>query len=109
MEINPQKPIMVTGATGYVAGWIVKDLLEKGHTVHAPIRNPNNKEKTKKTEQASKTTLTRPRSPLKTAFFILHSSLTKNRASSSKKQPEAFKNPPKSLNLNNHAKGLGTD
>ena len=38
---------MLTGATGYVAGWIAKRLLEDGITVHAPIRNPDNKEKTK--------------------------------------------------------------
>ena len=36
---------MVTGATGYVAGWIVKDLLESGHTVHAPVRDPADNEK----------------------------------------------------------------
>lgn len=38
---------MVTGATGYVAGWLVKKLLDEGFTVHAPIRNPGNKDKTK--------------------------------------------------------------
>jgi dihydroflavonol-4-reductase len=32
---------MITGATGYVAGWIVKRLLEAGLTVHAPVRDPN--------------------------------------------------------------------
>ena len=37
---------MVTGATGYVAGWLVKLLLDNGFTVHAPIRNPNDKNKT---------------------------------------------------------------
>ena len=35
---------MVTGATGYVAGWIVKRLLDEGITVHAPVRNPDNGE-----------------------------------------------------------------
>lgn len=39
------KPVLVTGANGYVASWIVKRLLEAGHTVHATVRNPNNKEK----------------------------------------------------------------
>lgn len=38
--------VMVTGATGYVAGWIVKGLLESGHTVHAPVRNPDDASKT---------------------------------------------------------------
>lgn len=36
---------MITGATGYVAGWIVKELLEQGHTVHAAVRDANNTEK----------------------------------------------------------------
>lgn len=36
---------MVSGATGYVAGWIVKKLLEEGFTVHAPVRNPKNVKK----------------------------------------------------------------
>jgi len=45
--IDKTKPIMVTGATGFVAGWIVKKLLEQGMTVHAPIRDAGNKAKTK--------------------------------------------------------------
>lgn len=47
MIIDRLKPIMVTGATGYVAGHVVKRLLEDGLTVHAPVRTPDNKEKTK--------------------------------------------------------------
>ena len=35
-------PVCVTGATGYVAGWIIRDLLEMGATVHATVRNPGN-------------------------------------------------------------------
>ncbi len=42
--IDKTKPIMITGATGYVAGWIVKKLLDEGLTVHAAVRNPENKE-----------------------------------------------------------------
>jgi nucleoside-diphosphate-sugar epimerase len=38
--INPKAPILITGASGYVAGWIVKNLLETGHTVHATVRDP---------------------------------------------------------------------
>ncbi len=37
--------VMVTGATGYVAGWLVKRLLEEGHTVHATVRDPGNADK----------------------------------------------------------------
>ncbi|ALM53323.1 NAD-dependent epimerase/dehydratase family protein [Halomonas huangheensis] len=33
-------PVLVTGATGYVAGWIVKELLDAGRTVHAAVRDP---------------------------------------------------------------------
>lgn len=33
--------VMVTGASGYIAGWIVKYLLEAGHTVHATVRDTN--------------------------------------------------------------------
>jgi nucleoside-diphosphate-sugar epimerase len=36
---------LVTGATGYVAGWLVKKLLDEGITVHAAVRNPDNREK----------------------------------------------------------------
>jgi nucleoside-diphosphate-sugar epimerase len=45
LEINTSKPVMVTGATGYVAGWIMKELLEKGVTIHAPVRDPLDKTK----------------------------------------------------------------
>lgn len=44
-EIDKTKPVLVTGATGYVAGWLVKKLLEEGFTVHAAVRNPSKKEK----------------------------------------------------------------
>ncbi len=42
-NIDKTKPVMVTGATGYVAGWIIKKLLAEGITVHATVRNPGNK------------------------------------------------------------------
>ncbi|MCB0662191.1 MAG: NAD-dependent epimerase/dehydratase family protein [Saprospiraceae bacterium] len=44
-NIDTTKPVLVTGATGYVAGWLVKKLLEEGCTVHAAVRNPDKKEK----------------------------------------------------------------
>ncbi|NTV39367.1 MAG: NAD-dependent epimerase/dehydratase family protein [Demequinaceae bacterium] len=37
--------MLVTGATGYVAGWIVKGLLDAGVTVHAAVRDPQNERK----------------------------------------------------------------
>lgn len=42
MEIDKSKPICVTGASGYIASWIVKYLLDDGCTVHATVRNPEN-------------------------------------------------------------------
>lgn len=45
--IDNTKPVMVTGATGYVAGRLIEKLLSEGITVHAAVRNPDNKEKTK--------------------------------------------------------------
>jgi dihydroflavonol-4-reductase len=41
MDLNKSEPVLVTGATGYVAGWIVKKLLDNGITVHAAVRNPD--------------------------------------------------------------------
>ena len=45
VEINTSNPVLVTGATGYVAGWIVKGLLEKGITVYAAIRDVDDENK----------------------------------------------------------------
>ena len=45
LDIDRSAPVMVTGATGYVAGWIVKALLDAGLTVHAPVRDPAKTEK----------------------------------------------------------------
>lgn len=45
LDTDTTKPVMVTGATGYVAGWLVKKLLDEGFTVHAAVRDPDNKSK----------------------------------------------------------------
>ncbi|OSC41965.1 NAD-dependent epimerase/dehydratase family protein [Mycobacterium decipiens] len=45
IDVDTSAPVLVTGATGYVAGWIVKGLLDAGVTVHAAVRDPNNKAK----------------------------------------------------------------
>lgn len=39
-SIDSSKPILVTGGSGYVAGWIIKLLLKKGLIVHTTVRNP---------------------------------------------------------------------
>lgn len=43
--INKTLPVMVTGANGYVASWLVKYLLEDGFTVHATVRDKTNEKK----------------------------------------------------------------
>jgi len=40
-------PIAVTGASGYIASWIVKYLLEAGVTVHGTVRDATNTKKVK--------------------------------------------------------------
>ncbi|NET08767.1 MAG: NAD-dependent epimerase/dehydratase family protein [Merismopedia sp. SIO2A8] len=42
---NTAAPVLVTGATGYVAGWLVKGLLDEGLTVYAAVRDPSNTKK----------------------------------------------------------------
>ena len=44
-EHPASKPVLVTGANGYIASWLVKKLLESGSLVHATVRNPEDKAK----------------------------------------------------------------
>ncbi|CAL0329368.1 unnamed protein product [Lupinus luteus] len=39
------KLVCVTGASGYIASWIVKFLLQRGYTVRATVRDPSNVKK----------------------------------------------------------------
>ncbi|HEX4856940.1 MAG TPA: aldehyde reductase [Limnobacter sp.] len=39
VSIDRNKPVCVTGASGYIASWIVKYLLEDGFVVHATVRD----------------------------------------------------------------------
>jgi len=41
-QVDTTQPVLVTGATGYVAGWIIRKLLEAGATVHGTVRDPDN-------------------------------------------------------------------
>lgn len=47
VTIDKTKPVLVTGATGYVAGQIIKKLLSEGMLVHAAVRDLNNTNKLK--------------------------------------------------------------
>ncbi|KAL9169931.1 hypothetical protein ABFS82_04G111000 [Erythranthe guttata] len=40
MPSVPGKLVCVTGAGGFIASWLVKQLLEKGYTVRGTVRNP---------------------------------------------------------------------
>ena len=53
--IDKTKPVLVTGATGYVAGWIAKKLLDEGITVHAAVRHPENKAKLEHLDKIAET------------------------------------------------------
>jgi len=44
-KIHKSKPVIVTGASGYLASWITKKLLEEGIDVNATVRDPTNPEK----------------------------------------------------------------
>ncbi len=44
MEIDRSRPVLVTGASGYIAGWVIQRLLEEGLTVHASVRDASNTE-----------------------------------------------------------------
>ena len=46
-HIDTSSPVLVTGATGFVAGHIIKRLLEAGGTVHAAVRDPSREDKLK--------------------------------------------------------------
>ncbi|KAL0371098.1 UNVERIFIED_CONTAM: Cinnamoyl-CoA reductase 1 [Sesamum angustifolium] len=39
------KTVCVTGASGYIASWLVKFLLQRGYTVKASVRDPNDPKK----------------------------------------------------------------
>jgi nucleoside-diphosphate-sugar epimerase len=45
LVIDTSKPVLVTGGTGYVAGWVIQRLLQEGLTVHATVRNASNTER----------------------------------------------------------------
>jgi len=43
--MDKTKPVFITGGTGYIGSWIVKNLLEEGYTVNLTIRNKAKTEK----------------------------------------------------------------
>jgi len=45
MSSSAGQVVCVTGASGYIASWIVKFLLHRGYTVKATVRDPNDQKK----------------------------------------------------------------
>ncbi|XP_075645424.1 phenylacetaldehyde reductase-like isoform X1 [Castanea sativa] len=46
MSSGEEKVVCVTGASGYIASWLVKHLLQRGYTVRATVRDTNDPKKT---------------------------------------------------------------
>ncbi|KAL0460954.1 UNVERIFIED_CONTAM: Cinnamoyl-CoA reductase 1 [Sesamum latifolium] len=46
MSVAMNSTVCVTGASGYIASWLVKFLLQRGYTVKASVRDPNDPKKT---------------------------------------------------------------
>ncbi|KAM3686085.1 hypothetical protein ACJW31_11G170600 [Castanea mollissima] len=46
MSSGEEKVVCVTGASGYIASWLVKHLLQRGYTVKATVRDTNDPKKT---------------------------------------------------------------
>jgi nucleoside-diphosphate-sugar epimerase len=46
-DLSSHPPFVVTGASGYAASWVVAELLRRGATVRATVRDPSNREKCK--------------------------------------------------------------
>jgi nucleoside-diphosphate-sugar epimerase len=53
LNIDKTQPVLVTGATGYVAGMLIKRLLTEGLTVHATVRDASKKERLKYLDAAA--------------------------------------------------------
>ncbi|HET6415553.1 MAG TPA: NAD-dependent epimerase/dehydratase family protein, partial [Polyangiales bacterium] len=44
-QVSSHPPFVVTGASGYAASWVVHELLSRGATVRATVRDPSNQDK----------------------------------------------------------------
>jgi nucleoside-diphosphate-sugar epimerase len=55
-KVDTTKPVLVTGANGYVASWLVKRLVESGIHVHCAVRQPKNKGKVGHLEKLAENT-----------------------------------------------------
>jgi len=54
MKVNKSKPVMITGATGYLGGRVAEKFLADGITVHAPVRDASNQAKTQHLKDIAK-------------------------------------------------------
>ena len=54
MNIDRSAPVLVAGANGYIASWLVKYLIDDGIDVHATVRDPSNDMKVGHLKQLAK-------------------------------------------------------
>lgn len=54
LTVDTQFPVLVTGASGYVAGVLIKELLDLGVTVHGTVRDPTQLDRLKHLTDAAK-------------------------------------------------------
>ena len=52
-EVDPPGPVLVTGGNGYVASWVVKELIELAYHVHATVRDPADPTRTRHLESVA--------------------------------------------------------
>ncbi|QGG79026.1 NAD-dependent epimerase/dehydratase family protein [Litorivicinus lipolyticus] len=85
MQISDDRPVLVTGATGYLAGWVIHDLLNAGARVHATVRDLSRSKRLRPLEDIARDSpgsleffqadLTRPNSfkrPLQGCARVIH-------------------------------------
>jgi dihydroflavonol-4-reductase len=54
LNVDTQSPVLATGASGYVAGVLIKELLDLGVTVHGTVRDPTQLDRLKHLTDAAK-------------------------------------------------------
>lgn len=54
-EVDKTKPVLVTGATGYIASWVIKQLLDQGISVNATVRDLTNPDRVEYLKAMSRT------------------------------------------------------
>ena len=81
-KVESNKKVLVTGGTGFIAGWIIKQLVEAGVCVHATVRDPDNEKKVSHLKELSKKgvgQLFGPGTPVKESLVYIENWVKENR------------------------------